>query len=51
MLPVVVVRGPFVCVGAVVAYAGVLRTECGGVFEITRRVVVEVSVIDSDRPN
>lgn len=51
MLPVVVVRGPFVCVGAVMAYAGVLRTECGGVFEITQRVVVEGSTINSDRPH
>ena len=51
MLPVVVVRGPLVCVGAVMAYAGVLRTEHSGVFEITQRVVVEVSAINSDRPH
>nr|DAS23921.1 MAG TPA: protein of unknown function (DUF4387) [Bacteriophage sp.] len=30
---------------------GVLRAKHSGVFEITRRVVVEVPVIDSNRPH
>ena len=54
MLPVVVVRGP--CVSWVVGCVGrcgwgVLRTEYGGVLEVTQRVLIGVPVSDSDHPH